>query len=411
MQRCKFACLLGLSLLLTKLVAAQEAAWQLRGFGSLGYAKSDTDKVDIVRDLSQGKGIGYSGRSTWELDSLFGLQLNFQLHDNLNGAVQVISKNSAAYSYQPQLSWAYLNYSQDDQWQFRIGRLGFDTYMLADSRNVGYSYLWARPPIEVFGSLFMSYFDGADVVWQAPELHLKAKLYYGHAKEKTAITDDGEIYSLNHSPMMGVYLDYHHQAWQWRASVAQIRFHDDISSLAPVQRALNNPELVQIAPQAARYARQLSLKEKRIRYYSLGFAYQGEQVELQGMIGRFNTDTALFPDSRSAYLTLGYRIGQFKPYLSASWIRQVNEYALPDIPSGLTPAVDALLLGLKEAKPYNENNQRSLSLGLRYDLNDKSNLKFQIDQLQASRFLLIRKRQNDWDGRARLFSVSYNFIF
>ncbi len=411
MLRCKFSNLLIAGLMVTGSASAQTPAWQLRGFGTLGYAYADTDKVDIIRDLSQGKGLGYSGRASWELDSVLGLQLNYKLSDSLDSAIQLVSKNSAAYSYRPQITWAYLNYSQDDNWRLRLGRLGFDTYMLADSRHVGYSYLWARPPIEVFGSLFMTYFDGADLVWQMPDYHLKAKFFYGTAREKTAITDDGEIYSLNHSPMLGFYLDYHHQAWQLRASIAQIRFHDDIASLIPVQQLLLSDALRQVAPQAGVYARLLSLKDNRIRYYSLGLAYQGERFEFQGLLGRFNTDTALFPDSRSAYFSLGYRLGQLKPYLSASWVRQLKDYPTPEIPLGISPTLNALAQGLRDNQAYNENNQHSFSLGLRYDINDRSNLKIQLDQLLASRYLLIRHRQNDWDGRARILSLTYNFIF
>ncbi len=398
-------------LALTSPSFAGDNDFKLRGFGTLGYAYSSTDNVEIVRDLSQSKGLGNSGRSSWEFDSLLGLQLDYRINDSVDSAIQLVSKNSAAYNYQPQLTWAYLSYSKSDDWRFRVGRLGYDTYMLADSRNVGFSYLWARPPIEVFGSLFMTYFDGVDLVWQSPTLPLKAKFFYGHAREKTAITDDGDIYSLNRSPMMGVYLDYHYDAWQFRASMAQIRFHDEVASLVPLHSFFDNPAIHQWVPATANYVSQLGLKDKRIRYYSLGFAYERDNFELQGMFGRFTTDTALFPDSRSAYLTLGYRLGQFKPYLSGSWVRQLKDYPVPALPRGISPELDAINQSLIESRPYNENGQSSYSIGLRIDLNDRSNLKLQIDQLSASRYLLVRKRQSDWDGRARLYSITYNFIF
>lgn len=395
----------------TNISAAQDSNLHVRGFGTLGVAQSSTEKVDIVRDLSQGKGLGYSGKTSWKLDSILGLQINYALTDTLDTAVQLVSKNSAAYSYKPQLTWAYLGYSPNDDWRLRLGRLGYDSYMLADSRNVGYSYLWTRPPIEVFGSLFMTYFDGADLVWQSPANHIKAKLFYGHAREKTAITDNGDIYSLSHSPMLGFYLDYHHEAWQLRASVSQIRFHEEITSLIPLQQALTNPTLAALAPDAPRYASQFALKDKLIRYYSLGFAYERDDFELQGMLGRFTTETALFPDSQSAYLTLGYRFGKFKPFISGSWVRQIKDYPPPAFPLGLSTEIDAIDKVLKESRPYNENQQRSYSLGLRYDLNDNSAIKVQLDQLSASRYLLVRKRQNDWNGRARVLSITYNFIF
>lgn len=38
--------------------------------------------------------------------------------------------------------------------------------MLAESRNVGYAFTWARPPVDFFGSLTATYFDGGDLVFK-----------------------------------------------------------------------------------------------------------------------------------------------------------------------------------------------------------------------------------------------------
>src|SRR6185369_2563780 len=51
----------------------------------------------------------------------------------------------------------------------RIGRIVLPTFMVADSRKVGYANPWVRPPVEVYGLIPITQNDGLDasyrVVW------------------------------------------------------------------------------------------------------------------------------------------------------------------------------------------------------------------------------------------------------
>ncbi len=41
---------------------------------------------------------------------------------------------------------ALVRYTPDENWDIRLGRLGLNAYIAADSRRIDYAHLWLRPP-------------------------------------------------------------------------------------------------------------------------------------------------------------------------------------------------------------------------------------------------------------------------
>ncbi|BBN87217.1 hypothetical protein [Azospira sp. I09] len=163
------AALLG-ALLCLPLPAAADAAdsleneparLHLRGFGTLGLTRSSADGADFVRDLSQPRGTS-GGNWSSRVDSVLGLQANWQATDQLEAVVQGVTRYRYDQTYQPELTWAYLKYDPTPSLSLRAGRLGTNFFMLADSRLVGYSYLAVRPSVDYFTSLPFSHVDGVD---------------------------------------------------------------------------------------------------------------------------------------------------------------------------------------------------------------------------------------------------------
>jgi len=67
------------------------------------------------------------------------------------------------------VEWANLIYALSPDASVRIGRIVLPTFMVADSRKVGYANPWVRPPVEVYGLVPITQSDGLDasyrVVW------------------------------------------------------------------------------------------------------------------------------------------------------------------------------------------------------------------------------------------------------
>jgi hypothetical protein len=195
--------------------------FSLKGFGTLGLARTDTDGIQYARDLSQQGGIGKNWSS--KIDTVLGVQAGYQFNDELEGTIQAISRYRYDGSYRPEISWAFLRYVPDPSVHIRAGRLGTEFYMLADSREVGYSYLTVRTPPDYFGTLVFSYFDGVDTVLTAPLGNglIRGKLFYGHSPEKATFIGDIPV-NLVGSSLYGGYLDYLNDPWQFRLSRALV---------------------------------------------------------------------------------------------------------------------------------------------------------------------------------------------
>ena len=176
-----------------------ESNLSLRGFGTLGVARSSSDQAEFVRDLSQPKGISnhWSARN----DSVLGVQANWQATQSLELVGQVVSRYHYDDSHDPELMWAFAKWEPDARVSFRAGRIGADFMMLADSRLVGYSYLPVRPSADFFGPLFFSHFDGADATLTLPLANglVRGKLFAGATHEKA--TGAPGIWDTSGSPV------------------------------------------------------------------------------------------------------------------------------------------------------------------------------------------------------------------
>jgi len=391
----------------------QSARTQLTGFGTLGIAHSTSSQADIVRDLSQSSGVGASGRTSLALDSNFGLQLDHRINDSTEAAIQLLARK-ADRDFVPELAWLYAAYTPNDRLKLRLGRVGFDVYMLADSRQVAYSYTWVRPPVDFFGGLIVSYFDGVDAVLSfqdAQQGNYQAKFYAGFARGKSYTGHADYDFSLDGSRILGGHLAYQRGAWSARLGYSQLLVKNEYSSLVPLLDAFHTAPLNTLIPDAAQLSAQLGMQNKRFRYLSAGVVYDAGPLQVQAMFSQTSTNSLNFPDSYAAFLSASYRLGKWTPYATLSASRPVSAQIPLQPPANAPAAVIQLFKDLNDGIHSQRNGQSTLSLGLRLDLSDSSNLKLQIDRIHSKEKFLVRKEAPGWNGRATLFSASYNFVF
>jgi hypothetical protein len=383
------------------------SAFSLRGFGTVGLARSSSDHAEFVRDLSQPIGIK-GGQWSGRIDSVFGLQANWRATPELELVGQAVSRLHYDYSHNPELMWAFAKWEPDPRFALRVGRIGADFMMLADSRLVGYSYLPVRPSVDFFGPLFFSHFDGADVSATLPlgDGLIRGKLFIGKTHEKAA--GEPGIWDTSGSPVRGLVLDYVTGPWQFRANVASIRFAGDIYTYGM-------PDMLRAAgtffPEALAAADSLLSKDTLTRFFSLGVVYDKGPLQVQGMLNRIRHETRIFENSHAIYLLAGYRIGALTPYAGVSWWKTDHRtYAtgLPEVPpfTDLSRAYEHFTSGARA-------DQTTYTLGTRWDLRNNMALKLQWDAIRgsaASRFPFART-DTDWNGKTDVLSIALDFVF
>lgn len=371
----------------------------LRGFGTLGLTHNSSDEAGYIRDISQPD--GPAGTWSAHVDTRLGLQLDWRINDQLTAVVQGRSRYNYEGRYQPELSWAFLRYAPDPAVQLRLGRIGLDTYMLSDSRDVGYSYLWARPPVDYYGYRYLSHIDGGDITLIRPvgQGLLWGKLYAGVADEKVpSALGDGAVFDAGGSTVIGGHINYE---WDnWRVQLGTTKVKHQLEASDEYMRDLSDLELYcavspECDPALPEYIRS-TFDSHNIYITSVGVAYDRGPLQVQAMLSHLDR-TGNETDVDAAFISVGYRIKSVTPYVTLSGSR-TDGFAYRDIgveldgEGGLT--------------------QQTLAVGARYDLAKNLALKTQLDYLNADQSgLLARNIAPDWDGKAMIFSINLDFIF
>lgn len=363
----------------------------LKGFGTFGVARSDSNSAEYVRDLSQPKGLTKSWSS--KIDTLFGVQANLKLGALSEGVVQLISRYRYDGSYRPEVSWAFLRHDFTPDFQVRIGRLGTEFYMLADSRLVGYSNLTVRPPPDFYGPLVFSYFDGFDTGWST-DLGaglLRAKFYAGISPESSPFVSP-ITWNLNGSRLIGGHLDYFLGPWQLRIASADVKFNSEL----PID-ALANLPLTTLVPETR-------VKNTHARFDSVGVVFDKGPLQVQGMLGRIRYDSVAYEDSRAGFVIASYRLGQFSPYLGYSKTR-----SSPGTFTTVGP-----FTGLAQTlASATHTNHHTITVGSRWDVYQNVALKIQFDAIRGKPDSAFTFRGDivQWDGSMNVMSLALDFAF
>lgn len=387
----------------TEPAAPVASDFALRGFGTLGIARSSSDQADFVRDLSQPD--GSRGRWTGKVDSLLGVQANYRFNQQLEGVAQVVNRYRYDKSFRPEVDLAFLKVDMNPNLSLRAGRIGLEFYMLADSRLVAYSYLPVRPPTDYFSPLPLYYFNGADATMTVPVAQGLAKLkaFYGVASEKIAVAD--RTWDFNGSRVFGGYADYQQGAWQWRLSYAQIRFGHDFP-IDELRGALHSTGV----PSAAADA--LSIVNRRAHYYSAGVVYDKGPVQAQLMLSRTTQESAIFESSSAGYGLLAYRFSALTPYLGFSRARSSARNLATGLPD-VVPPFAALNAGVAAVMRQSHIDQSTLFAGLRWDVRPDVALKIQWDRVRGTpgSTALVTGETPAWNGRTNVLSLTLDFVF
>jgi hypothetical protein len=378
-------------------IDAGESRLSLKGFGTLGFARSDDDSPQFVRDLTQPDGLthGWSGK----IDSILGVQANLKLTEQTEGVVQVLSRYRYDGSFTPEVSWAFLRQDISPDTSLRLGRLGTEFYMLGDSRLVGYSNLAVRPPPDYYGSLVLTYIDGADISAATPLAGglLRGKFYAGISPEKIPFVES-ITWDLDGSVVVGGHVDYLRDPWQIRLSHAQIRFENEQPINALVESQTGLPDYLSYVPD-------LSVAGTWARFDSLGAVYDDGPLQLQLMLNQIRYDSPAYENSKAAYAIAAYRLNQVTPYVGYSYVKSSPQSV--NTPPQLTDLTSSLMA-------ETHSDQHTLFLGGRWDFQSNLALKAQVDWIRGAQDSIFSFRKGNgmpWDGNMTVFSMALDFVF
>jgi len=334
-------------------LSQQVNAVEFDGFLTAGFAMHDQDAgtyLDTVTDDIR-----------FDNDSKFGLQVTADVAENMQAVAQILASGSDE-NFDMDVEWAYLDWSLNDTVSLRGGKVKEPVFLISDYIEVGYAYPWIRPPQEVYRNNPITTINGMQALIQTDVggMGLTVQPYLGTNNEEVP-GQPGLTFDAS---------NFYGAAIQ----LASRSFTFQISYLTTDVAVSGSTGLVSSAGQPATFSAPVPFSsEGTATLTSAGFSTDINNFVLytEYVTRDIEAETAvpmdsLFPDQDAWYVTFGYRMGKFLPHLTVA-----NSEATP-LP-GASPG---------QATPAPGVSQDSITLGMRYEINDSAAFKFEVQSIE-----------------------------
>jgi hypothetical protein len=378
------------------------------GFGTAGVVHSSEDQADFTGSIPQPNGAGYSHAWSADVDSRIGAQLTATFTPQFSAVVQLIAEQNYDNSYRPAVEWANIKYQITQDLSVRVGRIVLPVFLVSDFRKVGYANPWVRPPVEVYGVEPLTNNDGIDVSYRLHFGEVTSTL--GSTYGRTYRTDFAAGQSSETKDLWGIF-----DRTEYGAALFNFSYVSAHTSLQPNIALFD--DFRQFGPQGIAIADKYELVNKLGTIIALGASYDPGKWFAMGEWTKINT-RSFVGLSTAWYVSGGYRIGKFTPYLTYSAVKVqttsdpgLNLSALPTFLAGPAAALNAGLNEVLGMRPV----QRTLSAGSRWDFAKNFDLKLQFDHTRlgpGSPGTLINEQPGFRPGgTVNLFSATIDFVF
>ena len=311
---------------------------KFNGFYSVGVTRASNDA-------------GYAdAKDSYSFDELtmIGLQGEFALGDSTSVVAQILAKGID--NFDMTMEWAYIKHTFDNDLTVRGGKLRVPLFMYSDYMDVGFAQPWVRPPQEVYGQIPFQSYVGGDVAYdiEFSESVISLQAFGGNSR-----VDSPANVNVISGGMIPIDADIDYESnfdYMWGTSIAWN--YDDVLTLRGVYgtavASSTNPIYDAILVDGG----------SRADFYGAGLQYDDGDL----LVISEYTKTEIegdYPDIDGYYATVGYRFGDWMPYVNYGNAKSTDD-------SDRSAAFEAL------------NGQRtSYALGLRYEL--LSNLAIKAD--------------------------------
>jgi hypothetical protein len=421
-----------LAILATALLAASAVAHasegfdvQFSGFGTLAATHSSVDSADYVGTRFQPNGSGLTRNPDFGPDSKLGGQISAHLNDQWSAVVQVVAQHRYDNSYNPTVEWANVKYRLSPEWSARVGRIALPSYLISESRFVGYANTWAHLPAEVYSVLAITSSDGVDLTYRKAfgGVNNTFQAYYGNSKAKLpggVVVKSQPAWGLNDAIEIGsltLRAGYSNIVLDITSPVVAGIF-GGLSKLAAGTAAVPLSSFQATSAQANALASKYQLSNMALSAISLGLNYDPGKWFVMSEFVAFR-GAGFLTNSTSWYGTVGYRLGAFTPFVSYARTKADvhHEAGVTSITGNTATDTTAATLNGAINQSLNSLNgtQDSTSIGVRWDVARNTAIKAQFDHVKlgagsTGRFANVQAGF-PLGGNVNLLSLSLDFIF
>ncbi|MBF0204970.1 MAG: hypothetical protein HQK67_11855, partial [Desulfamplus sp.] len=394
---------------------------KLSGFGTLSTTLDDRDDICPVRDIGQTPNPNRRYKNNWTavMDSRLGLQAHYRANSDLDFVIQGVLRDQAYVNLKNSVELAYFSFRPSSWLEFRGGKLGYDAFLMSNTRNFGYAYSWVRPPIDFYGWIPVFHMDGADATLRVDRENSQWQFRVQVGEQNMPFTIDRSDYESQTRGLYTLTLGRQSGPFTLKAGYSSFSLTNEMSMFVPLQEGLepivNNTDLPSEIIDEARYFRNnLTFKDVEITYMTLGASYDDGQWIAQAEIARSTSTAEVFTHGSMGYASLGYRIGDFTPYFILSAIRAANDVRKPVADwsfmeeSWMQDVATSIINTTRM-------NQDTRAMGIRWDFHLQAALKFQLDNIHIHPngygMWFSKGNTSDRESRINLGTVSMEIMF
>lgn len=384
--------------------------FSLSGFGTLGVVHSGNDKADFISTLFKPNGAGYSRDWSAAVDSLIAAQVTARVTPRLTAVLQVVAEQNYDDSYRPHVEWANIKYQVTPDLSIRLGRTVLPGFLLSDSRAVGYTYAWVRPPIEVYRLLPITTGDGLDASYHVQIGDFTSTVLANFGRNDARLPNDVGGGSSRATHLWGI-----SGTSEYGALSVRITYQKGDLAIPGFDALFD--AFKQFGAQGVAIADKYNSQPFVFTVLGASVSYDPGDWFVMSEWGRTDNDSVL--GNRTAwYLSGGYRLGKFTPYITYAEAKAGNladpGLTLAAMPAALAaPAagLNAALAAILSTKP----DENTISVGGRWDFMPKADLKLQFDhtRLGAGSSGELSNIQPGFQlgGKVNVISAAVDFVF
>lgn len=389
---------------------------QYSGFLTAGLSYHDGAPLQFHRSFSvkpQDHSLSLLG------DSLIGLQIDSRLNSEWDLVMQGLLKDRVDNSVTKSLEWAFIRYQPNREWQWRLGRTNTDLFALSEYANVGYAYLWARPPVEFYApAASISRLDGIDVQYSTTiaDGYWQSRLMFGQTNADIYSSSPVKVYLRD---ILSLSNNWQNEQWSIRFVLASARLHNVDWGTGELATALTTPPLSLWSTTQQMYD-DLVANNNHIRYLSAGLKFEAAPWLWQSEISATHSNWLFIPNSIAAYSSLGYQINALSYYgyisdIHASEAAKQYQQSVPSyFPYPLQVALTEVQNAFNQAIYGPRINQTTFALGVRYDWQPNLAVKLQLDHIWQKGWQNAIWSSSEWtteDTQHNLLSVTVEWVF
>lgn len=381
--------------------------FRISGFGTIGIAGSDNDNADFVSQMVQPNGIGHTRDWSAALDSRVGVQLTYLPSDRFSAVLQLTAEQDYNNSWDPDVEWAYLQYAFTPNLSLRVGRMVLPLYMFSEFRKVSFALPWVRTPGE-FYNVPNHTTDGLGVLYNHHFGEVNYSFYgvYGQDDSDFPGTNGAADAHSKSREALTLSNTFEYKNTTFRASYSRVKITiDDLDQLFALYRGLG--------PEGEEIYDEFSIHDREYSQLALGVWHDPGKWFVGGEWGRGFSDSFIQPGD-SWYVSAGYRINKFTPYLTYAQTRR-SHGSVPLLTAATAPPFVTEPLNNLLTSVVRPVRQSTVTLGTRWDFAENAAFKVQLDHVmtQDNSASLLSNVQPDFDegDSVNVLSFTVDFVF